>query len=574
MASPQATQSEGASPESPASRRAGLIGRSIHRRPFLWLFFVVVGSNASGSIFNILYNTNLVVERLLDPGQRRAFETALLIYNAVAYPLGLSAMWYLFWPLSRCRNDLLANRPVAPRRLDRCRRRMVRLPIYALCISLAGWLPGAAVFPLIVCWLGGMNAANDIWLHFGISFLVSTLLTTAQTFFLVELFLIHFLYRDVFQDARPADVKGVVPFAGRLALLWLAVAIAPLSAMLVVAWNLTVDGEDSEGLLPLAISVAVVGAAFGGLVFWIVGLDVIHWLRLHYRAIEQVDAENFEHRIPGKRPDEFGRLTDAFNEMTVKQGRAKVLRETFGQIVHPEVRDELLERFQGLGGEVQEVSVLFADIRGFTRRSTGESPERIVELLNRFLTIGVAAVEENDGFAKFLGDGFMALFNVRRARADHVDQAVAAATDLLARLRHLNAELESQGKEPLVVGIGIHAGPALVGCIGAKVPLGEGQVSVRKELTAIGETINLGKRLEQLTKVCGGPVLLSEQARARLKRDVPVVALGPQRVEGCADRMVVYQIVSDPPAGGSDPRTMTDSLLLTNPDHMSAAELS
>ena len=135
------------------------------------------------------------------------------------------------------------------------------------------------------------------------------------------------------------------------------------------------------------------------------------------------------------------------------------------------MRDELLKRFGQLGGTVQEITVMFADIRGFTPRSADKAPEEVVELLNRFLSLAVQAVEANGGWVnKFLGDGFMALFGTPLPRDDHADAAVAAGGDLLRRLTGLNEDLARQGEAPLKIGIGIHTGQALVGCIGARYP--------------------------------------------------------------------------------------------------------
>src|SRR5437899_1699064 len=137
MLSPLTSQAE---PRPADRQRRGLVRLFlawIQHRPFLALFLVIVGSNASGSVFNILYNFCLIGERYLDPGQRKVFEeVALPAYNVAAYPLGLGAMAYLFWPLSRCRYDLRARLLVPPARLESCRRRLVRLPVYALLISL------------------------------------------------------------------------------------------------------------------------------------------------------------------------------------------------------------------------------------------------------------------------------------------------------------------------------------------------------------------------------------------------------------------------------------------------------
>src|SRR6185436_2348087 len=137
----------------------------------------------------------------------------------------------------------------------------------------------------------------------------------------------------------------------------------------------------------------------------------------------------------------WGQLTDRFNDMAGALQKGEQLRQTFGQFVSPEVRDEILEHYPDLGGEVREVTVVFADIRGFTRRVEAAPPEQAVALLNAFLSLSVAAMEDAGGWVnKFLGDGFMALFGAPRLRADHADLALRAARDLLGRLAGLNAE--------------------------------------------------------------------------------------------------------------------------------------
>jgi adenylate cyclase len=187
--------------------------------------------------------------------------------------------------------------------------------------------------------------------------------------------------------------------------------------------------------------------------------------------------------------------------------------------------------------------VLFADIRGFTRRTASESPKRAVQLLNRFLTLAVSAIYAQGGTAiKFLGDGVMAVFGPRRLRSNHAEQAVTAARDLLDQLAGLNAELALQAETPLCIGIGIHTGSAVVGCIGAKVMLPDGRTGLRKELTAIGETVNLAQRLEQLTKSCAGPILLSEQTRLKLGNDLHLINHGPMPIPGYDGELVVYQV--------------------------------
>jgi adenylate cyclase len=529
-------------PESAHPARRGLL----RRHPLIAFFLLAVLSNAAGSAFSILYNHWLIVSHYLDPAQKEAFWQTVWAYNLVAYPLGLGLVVLLLWPLARCGRDLRGGGPVSPGQLARCQRRLVNLPALQVCINFLGWIPGAVVFPLGIGLFSGQAAGAVVWGQFAVSFLVSALLTTVQTYFLLEAFLFKYIYPDFFRNDRPAAIAGGVfriTFRQRMILYWVAVALVPLVALLVVELNCTeAHKEWLDDLRLLALGVTAVGVVSSAILGAVTGRTMLSWLKAHAAATDQIAAGNYDHRIGEKRPGEFGRLTDRFNDMTAELARARLTRETFGQFVRPDVRDEILERYPGMGGGVEEVTVVFIDIRGFTRRSAGEPPERVVDLLNRFLTLAVAAVEGHGGWVnKFLGDGLMALFGAPRPCAAHADKAVAAALDLLARLARLNGELKSQGQEPLAVGIGLHTGPALVGCVGATLSE-DGLERMRKEFTAIGETVNLAQRLEQLTKTRGGPILLSDATRQRLRGPVALTCLGPQELYGYIDRITVHRI--------------------------------
>ncbi len=131
-------------------------------------------------------------------------------YNLLAYPACLALTVYWMWPLGRCWRDLHGARAPAPERLERCRRRVVNLPAYLVCLNLLGWLPGAVVFPLGVCAIGGWRHAPSVGALFGVSFVVAALVTSVQTFFLVEAWLVRTVYPDFFRDARPAEVRDTI----------------------------------------------------------------------------------------------------------------------------------------------------------------------------------------------------------------------------------------------------------------------------------------------------------------------------------------------------------------------------
>src|SRR5262249_51758947 len=148
-------------------------------------------SNGAGSVFNILYNSWLIGEHYLNEEQRAAFWGVLVpVYNLAAYPLGLALLLSLLWPVLVAYRKIRRGASVGPAGLARCGLLLINLPFYQVCINFLAWIPGGVVFPLGICLLAGWHNAGSIWLQFLLSFTVSALLTTVQTFFLMEAFLI------------------------------------------------------------------------------------------------------------------------------------------------------------------------------------------------------------------------------------------------------------------------------------------------------------------------------------------------------------------------------------------------
>lgn len=157
----------------------------------------------------------------------------------------------------------------------------------------------------------------------------------------------------------------------------------------------------------------------------------------------------------------------------------------------------------GLTGSEREIAILFADIRSFTQLAETKLPYDVVFLLNRYFEEMGRAIEGAGGRVdKFIGDGIMALFGVEGGVEAGCRAALAAASAMSDRLIHLNAVLAEDLPTPLKIGIGIHAGPAIVG------EMGFGQtVSV----TAIGDAVNTASRLESMTKDQGVQLIVSEE---------------------------------------------------------------
>jgi adenylate cyclase len=164
------------------------------------------------------------------------------------------------------------------------------------------------------------------------------------------------------------------------------------------------------------------------------------------------------------------------------------------------------------GGREQEIAVLFADLRGFTGMAERKLPYDVVFVLNRYCEVVGGAIMRAGGVPnQFSGDGVMALFGVDRGAEEGCRSALAAARAMAAGIDMLNAELAVELPVPLRIGIGIHTGTAIVGRMG---------YGDSAQLTAIGDTVNVAARLEQLTKEYACALVMSEEVAARAGLDV------------------------------------------------------
>lgn len=198
------------------------------------------------------------------------------------------------------------------------------------------------------------------------------------------------------------------------------------------------------------------------------------------------------------------RLMQQRNEFALLAGKLERMQahllDITTRFLPGQVVSSLLEerRPPAIGGECREVTVLFADLRGFTRWSVGKEPGRIFENLNRLLAEMARIVLAWDGtLDKFMGDGIMALFNAPHDQPDHIERATHCALEL-SRLVFPESHLR--------LGIGIHSGKAIAGFVGAAQAM---------NYTALGETVNLAKRIEE--SAAGGEVLVSEKVASCLQ---------------------------------------------------------
>jgi adenylate cyclase len=210
------------------------------------------------------------------------------------------------------------------------------------------------------------------------------------------------------------------------------------------------------------------------------------------------------------------------------------VRDLFSRFVPERVVDEVIDHTDDelrLGGVRRECTVLFSDLRGFTTYSEETPPDRVISVLNDYLSEMSDAILDGGGtLVSYLGDGIMAVFGAPLEQPDHRDRAVAVARAMLSRLESFNRE--HGGGHDFRMGIGINTGYAMCGNVGSE---------RRVEYTAIGDSINTAARLESMTKGSGYDMLIADSTYSGLDspaRDLELV--GELDVRGRRSKVRVW----------------------------------
>jgi len=220
-----------------------------------------------------------------------------------------------------------------------------------------------------------------------------------------------------------------------------------------------------------------------------------------------------------------------------EEENVKYIRQTFSRFVSKDVVDELLKNPDNLqlGGSKREITIFFSDVRGFTTISEALGPEELVKLLNEYLSAMTEIIIEYKGtIDKYMGDAIMAFWGAPVPLEDHAYYACVAS---LAQLEHLKV-LQAMWKErkvPVIdIGLGLNSGHAVVGNMGS---------SHRMEYTCMGDTINLGSRLEGSNKMYGTNIIISEYTYEKVKDKVVARELDLVRVKGKTQPVRIYELI-------------------------------
>jgi class 3 adenylate cyclase len=249
-------------------------------------------------------------------------------------------------------------------------------------------------------------------------------------------------------------------------------------------------------------------------------------------ATGRVAGGDYETEVRVDTRDEIGTLARAFNDMT----RGLLLRERYrsvlDKVVSQDVAAELLKGDVELGGENRFVTVLFADIRGFTALTEGMEPQQVIGLLNECMEYLSQAIDAEGGVVdKYIGDEVMAVFGAPVTQDDHARRAVRAALRMREGMQAFNATRAARGDVPLQIGVGINSGLAVAGNMGSR---------NRLNYTVVGDTVNLASRLAG--QAVGGEILVSGATLRLAGPGVIAPPRGGRHVRGFSSEVEVYAV--------------------------------
>ncbi|WP_216208997.1 adenylate/guanylate cyclase domain-containing protein [Amycolatopsis aidingensis] len=374
---------------------------------------------------------------------------------------------------------------------ERDRRATLRVPLRLFGIQAVLWLVGTALFTTIYA-IELPDAAFKVAFTAGFGGLV----VCANAYLLSEFALRPLAARALSRGPAPRRrmVSGVTV---RMLMAWGLGSGVPVTGLMIAAVFALVRGDVPT--TQLAITILALGAVilvFGCLIVVFMARATVAPIRTVRAALQRVQRGDLSAGVVVFDGTELGLLQSGFNRMVDGLRERELIRDLFGRHVGHEVARDALSRRIELGGEVREVAVLFVDVIGSTTLAANRPPAEVVDVLNRFFAVVVAEVHAHGGSVnKFEGDAALAVFGAPHDLPDPAGSALAAARVLSSRLAAEITECQA--------GIGVAAGPAVAGNVGAE---------SRFEYTVIGDPVNEAARLTELAKSVPGRAIASMRA--------------------------------------------------------------
>ncbi len=277
----------------------------------------------------------------------------------------------------------------------------------------------------------------------------------------------------------------------------------------------------SRPLVATLTAIATLGAFL-----WFVYFGFVHWGRWYSFVIPAATLVG-----------SYASIT-SFRVIHEEREKRKI-RKTFSQYLSPGVIaliEKDPQKYIRPGGDVQDLTVMFSDIRDFTSLSEGLTPDDLVHLLNQYLSAMTDILFRNLGtLDKYIGDAIMAFWGSPYPQKDHAECACRCALEMTAALEQLNRRWEEQGRRPIAIGIGLNTGPVNVGNMGS---------DKRLAWTVMGDNVNLASRLEGMTKQYRSRVIISESTYNQVAPQFVAREVDRIRVKGKKQPVVIYELLA------------------------------
>lgn len=235
--------------------------------------------------------------------------------------------------------------------------------------------------------------------------------------------------------------------------------------------------------------------------------------------------------------DEIGILANAFDDMTQGLRERDKIKNIFTKFHGSVITDTLMDQEDLRKGKQCEAVVFFSDIRGFTDFSNHKTPEEVVAMLNSYFEVMVGIINKHGGVVdKFVGDAIMAVWGAPHGTQEDAKNAVKACLEMRIALATFNEKRISEGQVPIMMGMGLHAGPVVAGTIGS---------DARLEYTVIGDTVNTASRIESSTKAFGTDLLISDEVVKRVEGSFIVNVAGSTKVKGKNEPLKLAKVSGD-----------------------------
>ncbi len=482
--------------------------------------FLVVQLNET-LVYKLLHNSE---EQFIFQNFQKTYKTYILILMIISFLIPFFiALWYFLPPhlylLNLSKNSKL------------CLERIVNAPLFDSLVSIIGWLIGAVnivflhiKYPYLdMIWVIKQVLFTGFEIIFCFSFVYYTL----------EIYNRKFLFPKIFSENEILKVKTIYPLniSQKLIIYYLSIFGMPVLLLIIIVLNLM---SKQEGSLLINFLYLII-------LFFIITVILTYYLKEYflqpiqslYKITKNIMQGKLSERNLVTSSDEIGVLTSSINEMMISLEEKEKIKDTFGKIVDPKVRDLLLQNKINLGGEIQELTIMFTDIRGFTKIAESLEPEKVVFWLNKYFQKMEECIVNNKGIInKFIGDAILVIFGAPIPDENHANLAIQTATDMRKACIDLNREFQNLNLPKISIGIGIHTGKALVGNVGSQ---------SRCEYTVIGDTVNIASRVENLCKKFRTDLLFTEETQKRLN-GYKAKKLSESQIRGRQGKVSLYTL--------------------------------